>query len=58
MKQAQWILAWQNKATGVKGYGEPMEYDEARATADRLNATRPWAWYWLETAKDVAEQAV
>jgi hypothetical protein len=53
MDQAEWVIAWQNKAAGTKGYGEPMPYDEARARADHLNATRPRAWYWLETAADV-----
>ena len=55
MEQARWVIAWENKATGTRGYGEPTDYATARATASHLNATRPWAWYWVETAQDVAE---
>lgn len=57
MEQAQWVIAWENKATGTRGYGEPTDYATARATADQLNQTRPWTWYWLETAQDVAQAA-
>ena len=55
--EARWVIAYQDRQTGAKGYSDPLGYAVARALADHWNTVNPSVAYWLETAEDVARFA-
>lgn len=48
-------VVWKRKGTNQEFKGEPMSYEEAKASADQMNKKHPDLYHWVEEAPEDAQ---